>query len=75
MCKHRAGNRPGRYARPAMTTSADPLEAPGPALPLAQPDPDQLMRTCASCGGQMEERKCRLICTGCGYFLSCSDYY
>jgi len=40
-----------------------------------QPDPDRLMRTCANCGSEMEERKCKLICRGCGYFLSCSDYY
>jgi len=39
------------------------------------PDPARLMRTCANCGSEMEERKCKLICRGCGYFLSCSDYY
>jgi hypothetical protein len=39
------------------------------------PDPNRLMRTCANCGSEMEERKCKLICRGCGYFLSCSDYY
>jgi hypothetical protein len=39
------------------------------------PDPGELMRTCANCGSAMEERKCKLICTGCCYFLSCSDYY
>jgi hypothetical protein len=38
-------------------------------------DPGELMRTCANCGSAMEERKCKLICHGCGYFLSCSDYY
>ncbi len=38
-------------------------------------DPHRLMRTCANCGSEMEERKCKLICRGCGYFLSCSDYY
>jgi hypothetical protein len=38
-------------------------------------DPGDLMRTCANCGAAMEERKCKLICRGCGYFLSCSDYY
>jgi hypothetical protein len=50
----------------------------GPATPSAQPeafDPGELMRTCANCGSAMEERKCKLICTGCGYFMSCSDYY
>ncbi|MGI8657780.1 MAG: hypothetical protein ACR2K4_03280 [Candidatus Limnocylindria bacterium] len=40
-----------------------------------RPDPNALMRTCANCGSAMEERKCKLICHGCGYFLSCSDYY
>ena len=37
--------------------------------------PGELMRICANCGSRMAERKCKLICRGCGYFLSCSDYY
>jgi hypothetical protein len=39
-----------------------------------EPDPGLLLRTCANCGAEMDERKCKLICR-CGYFLSCSDYY
>ena len=42
--------------------------------PAIEPDPGLLMRTCANCGAEMDERKCKLICR-CGYFLSCSDYY
>jgi hypothetical protein len=37
-------------------------------------DPGTVLLTCANCGAQMIERKCKLICR-CGYFLSCSDYY
>jgi hypothetical protein len=54
---------------PASPASLIRLRAP------KQPDPNRLMRTCANCGSEMEERKCKLICRGCGYFLSCSDYY
>jgi len=37
-------------------------------------DPGLVMTSCANCGAQMLDRKCKLICA-CGYFLSCSDYY
>ena len=37
-------------------------------------DPGAVVLTCANCGAEMDERKCKLICR-CGYFLSCSDYY
>lgn len=40
----------------------------------SEPDPGAIILTCANCGAQMDERKCKLICR-CGYFLSCSDYY
>jgi hypothetical protein len=55
-----------------------PQIAPPVAAPSVQREsasPGDLMRICANCGSAMEERKCKLICHGCGYFLSCSDYY
>jgi hypothetical protein len=49
-------------------------QGPEPSLPVPA-HPGELMRVCANCGSAMEERKCKLICHSCGYFLSCSDYY
>ncbi len=50
------------------------LEESEPTLLAADYDKATVMLTCANCGAEMVERKCKLICR-CGYFLSCSDYY
>jgi hypothetical protein len=60
-----------------METIAQPirmLDDDGDPESLADVDPGVVVLTCANCGAQMDERKCKLICR-CGYFLSCSDYY
>ena len=40
-------------------------------------EPERTMRTCPVCGHELAERKCKLYCPrpGCGYFLSCADFY
>ena len=60
---------PGRDARPIVL-----LDDRDEGRELAATDPGVVVLTCANCGAEMIERKCKLICR-CGYFLSCSDYY
>jgi hypothetical protein len=50
------------------------LDPADDAVEVDATDPAVVMLTCANCGAEMIERKCKLICR-CGYFLSCSDYY
>ena len=61
------------------TLEATPLAASGATTSGSanadfSEDPGLVMTSCANCGAQMLDRKCKLICS-CGYFLSCSDYY
>lgn len=31
-------------------------------------------RWCPRCSRELQNRKCKLICTHCHYFMSCSDF-
>jgi len=33
------------------------------------------MLFCPVCSRRLAERKCKLYCEQCGYFMSCADYY
>jgi len=33
------------------------------------------MLYCQVCSRRLTERKCKLFCEQCGYYMSCADYY
>jgi hypothetical protein len=33
------------------------------------------MLYCPVCSLRLSERKCKLFCERCGYYMSCADYY
>ena len=45
-----------------------PVESP----PVRVQEP---MLYCPVCSRRLAERKCKLFCEQCGYYMSCADYY
>ena len=38
-------------------------------------DAEQPMLYCPVCNHRLINRRCKLMCEQCGYFMSCADYY
>lgn len=38
-------------------------------------DQDEPMLWCPVCSTRLNQRKCKLFCEKCGYYMSCADYY
>src|SRR5712692_6280252 len=53
----------------------DPEPARDPPFAHTSPQPEEPMLYCPVCATRLTERKCKLICEKCGYYLSCADYY
>ena len=45
------------------------------AQPARSPQEDEPMLWCPVCSQRLTSRKCKLLCTNCGYYMSCADYY
>jgi hypothetical protein len=48
-----------------------PIQGAGSAAPKAV----HHCQICPNCAHQLTGHHCKLVCTECGYYLSCADYY
>jgi hypothetical protein len=57
-------------AQTAMEFAASLQNGPSPVDRTEDPS-----RYCPVCSQRLESRRCKLICSVCGYYMSCADYY
>ena len=46
-----------------------------PSAESSQRSDREPMLFCPVCSRRLAERKCKLYCEQCGYYMSCADYY
>ncbi|HEX8764483.1 MAG TPA: hypothetical protein VF740_04945 [Candidatus Acidoferrum sp.] len=81
LCYNRAGvnfTANPEDASPAGARDSPEVPSPTSEVPglvdkhLGSEDPS---RYCPVCSHRLESRRCKLICSVCGYYMSCADYY
>jgi hypothetical protein len=40
-----------------------------------EPAAEHICCWCPNCAAKLESSRCKLVCRGCGYYMSCADYY
>jgi hypothetical protein len=43
--------------------------------PAGDPPIDHHCQVCPTCSHRLTGHHCKLVCTNCGYYMSCADYY
>jgi hypothetical protein len=54
---------------------AGPALAADSVAPQSRAEPELAMSYCPRCSERLAARSCKLICSSCGYYMSCSDFY
>jgi hypothetical protein len=57
----------------AVCTAGQPL--PAELGPSKLAEIDHHCQVCPNCSHRLTGHHCKLVCTHCGYYLSCADYY